>query len=132
MDAAGKIIARSGLSEELFEMDVKPDFDFREILRALQKIHKGKSILYGNYMETHGDENDKLSIIQHYCDIKRKWVRIDNFVKALLEDNEAIPLEELLDTYSDMAVYSALGIQLVSHLMDRKDAKAESMRKIRG
>ena len=116
------LISRAGLSKEMVALG-KGDQQFSEILAALEAIHKGKQALYGNYLETHGADPLKFCLMEHYGDIKRKFVRSENFMKKLM-DGKDIPLSELLDTYSDIAVYGALGVQLILHLMERQNASA--------
>ena len=112
------LVQRAGLTPADVEMG-KPDFQFESILRGLVDIHRGKEVLYGNYMETHGSEPENFCLVQHFCDTKRKYVRAENFVK-LKSDGKDLDLMQLLDTYSDLAVYAAMGIQLTLHLIERK------------
>ena len=121
------LLARAGITPELIAAGAE-DVPFDQIMDALMDIHKGKSALYGNYMETHGakDDPELFCLMEHYCDIRREWLRAENFIKKSAA-GEDIALEELLDTFSDMAVYSALGIQLVFKLMARKDEEIGSM-----
>ena len=115
------IIDRAGLSQAEVAAG-KADPDFEAIVDALVDVHRGKEVLYGNYMETHGSEPENFCLIQHFCDTKRKYVRAENFVK-LKADNKSVELVQLLDTYADMAVYSIMGVQMVMHLMNRKTAE---------
>lgn len=116
------LVGRAGLTKQDVAMG-KPDEVFENILEALVQIHRGKEVLYGNYMETHGSEPENFCLIQHFCDLKRKYVRAENFVK-LKAEGKPLDLNQLVDTYSDLAVYAAMGIQLTYHLMDerKKDA----------
>jgi hypothetical protein len=112
------LLERAGLAQEIVDRG-QTDQDFNEILDALREIHKGKQVLYGNYLTTHGSDPLKFCLMEHYCDIKRKFVRAENFLKKVM-DGQDIPMPELLDTYSDIAVYGALGVQLLFHLMERE------------
>ena len=107
------LLERSGLSERDV-MEGKIDITFELIATMLTKIHQGKSVLYGDYIKTHADDNYKLGFTQHYCDIKRKWVRYDNFIRLLSDDKYPDRLE-LVDTLADMAVYAIIGLQLIDH-----------------
>lgn len=118
MDMRAKLLERAGLTEEMVSRG-KVDYAFEEILEAMREIHRGKEVLYGNYMETHGDEGETFSLIQHFCDTKRKYVRAENFVKQQA-DGGNISLDELLDTYCDLAVYSIIGVQLIFHLLEKR------------
>lgn len=121
------LLQRAGITDELLEVG-EVDQLFEKILEALGAIHRGKEALYGNYLETHGDEPTNFALVQHFCDLKRKFVRAENFVKKRL-DGQNISLVEMLDTYSDMAVYGAMGVQLCLHLMTRgKDADSDRER----
>lgn len=113
------LIERAGLTQETIS---KGSFDaeFETILGALIDIHRGKEVLYGNYIKTHGSEPETFSIVQHFCDMKRKYIRAENFVKIKSEKEFDIDLVELIDTYSDLAVYAAMGVQLLIHLKQRK------------
>lgn len=107
------ILQRSGLSDEMV-MKGKSDMQFDAILQALSDVHKGKEVLYGSYLETHGEDPKIFSLVTHYADIKRKFVRVENIIKAMSKDKD-ISIDELLDTYADMAVYAVMGIQLINH-----------------
>lgn len=117
IDPRAILLNRAGITPELLEAgEVDQQFEF--ILEALGTIHRGKEALYGNYLETHGDEPTNFALVQHFCDLKRKYVRAETFVKKRL-DGQHISLEEMLDTYADLAVYGAMGVQLVLHLINR-------------
>lgn len=112
------LLKRAGITHELLNAGKSDDL-FAEILSAMKAIHRGKEALYGNYMETHGNDPTNFALMEHFCDIKRKFVRADGFIKKRMEGNN-IDLKEMLDTYSDIAVYGAIGVQLVIHLMERE------------
>ena len=114
------LIERAGLSQELIDKGT-PDEIFEGILDALKSIHTGKGVLYGSYLETHGSEPANFCLIQHFCDTKRKYVRAENFVKQRADGVEH-DINELLDTYSDLAIYAIMGIQLINHLQQRRQS----------
>lgn len=107
------LLKRAGLSPEHIAKG-RDDAEFRAILEALAAIRRGKEVLYGDYMQTHGES--PTALVEHYCDVKRKFVRAQGFVAKRLEGDK-IDLHELLDTYSDLAVYSVLGIKLLRHMI---------------
>lgn len=113
-----ELIARAGIDSRTIDMG-RPDDMFNSILDALRDIHRGKEVLYGDYLKTHGSEPDQFFLTQHFCDLKRKYVRADNFIKRYIEDKNSISLDQLLDTYSDLAVYAIMGIQCINHVMER-------------
>lgn len=114
------LVKRSGLTDEEIAKG-KPDLNFERILKGLCDIHRGKEALYGNYLETHGKDPDAFFLTQHFCDLKRKYVRAENFIKQFdPKDKDGIQLEQLIDTYSDMAVYAVMGIQAVFHIINRR------------
>ena len=90
------------------------DIVFDEILVTLRDIHRGKGVLYGDYIKTHGSAKLTMAAIQHFCDIKRKFVRAENIVNDLSEIRDETRIRALLDTYCDMAVYAIMGIHLVA------------------
>ena len=112
-----KLLDRAGITEELLEQG-DDDADFHEILEALGAIHIGKSVLYGDYMETHGSDPELFCLIMHFCDLRRKFLRAENFIH-MRADGKNISKTELLDTYTDIAVYGMLGVQLLEHLAKR-------------
>lgn len=114
------LLKRAGITKELLK-EAEDDPIFFEILESLGAIHAGKAVLYGDYMETHGVDPEMFCLIQHFCDLRRKFLRAENFIKMRAEGRQ-IDKMELLDTYSDIAVYGMLGIQLLDHLEKRKDA----------
>ncbi len=114
-DICTKLIERSGLSVEIIAAG-EHDPEFADIVGALNDIHQGKQVLYGDYVKTHGSESPSFTLLQHFCDLKRKYVRAEHFIKLQL-NNDAPPIEELLDTYADMAVYSVMGIQAINRIL---------------
>ena len=117
-----KLVTRAGLDIETI-MKGKPDQIFDTIMAAASAIHQGKEVLYGDYLKTHGSDPVNFSLMAHYADIKRKFVRIEHFVKARL-DGSTIPLHEHLDSMMDICVYSAIGVQLILHYMEKENDSA--------
>jgi len=113
------LIQRAGLTEAILQIS-KKNPKFKEILETMEIIYNGKQVLYGDYLETHGSDPTNLAIAEHYCDIKRKYVRADSAVKKILS-GENIDIDELTDTYLDLAVYGAIGVMLIDHLKERND-----------
>lgn len=125
MDIKQMLLSRSGLTEQLINAG-KPDEAFSRICSALEDIHKGKEVLYGEYLITHGSDPTLFALIEHFCDIKRKYVRAEHFVKGVSAGVQ-FDLHELLDTYCDTAVYAIMGIQLVLHLKQRDEANVHTI-----
>ena len=121
MTISDRMLERSGLTMEFIQTGLD-DSNFRSILEGMQLIYKGKSVLYGNYIETHGSNPTPFALMEHFADLKRKYIRAEHFMKRTLS-GEKIDILELLDTYSDMAVYAAIGVQLIFHL-EEKDGHA--------
>lgn len=107
-------LAGIAIGDDLQEIDIK----FFSLALALGEIHSAKGKLYGNYIETHGSEPELMSLTQHFCDIKRKFVRAENYIR-LRNEGDKIPLDDLLDTYSDLAVYGIMGLELIFHILER-------------
>jgi hypothetical protein len=110
------LLKRAGLMPDLIAKGAT-DAEFSGILEALEAIHRGKEVLYGNYLETHG--NSPTALVEHFADVKRKWVRYQNFVAKRM-GGDKMDYHELMDTLSDMAVYSVMGIQLVRLLIEKE------------
>lgn len=108
---------RSGLTASLYEKGGS-DKSFEEVLQGMKIVHQGKEVLYGHYVETHGSDPKMFALMEHFADIKRKFVRAEHFMKKSL-DGEDFDILELFDTYSDIAVYGAMGVQLIAHLIER-------------
>lgn len=117
VDIRELLFARAGLKPRMTELG-EEDKMFNAIAETLIAIHRGKEVLYGNYLETHGKEPPQFFLTQHFCDVKRKYVRAENFIRRYVQDKDSIPLEELLDTYSDIAVYAIMGIQAIVKVMN--------------
>ena len=115
------LLKRAGLTKE-DSLSGPLDSTFDEIAFALCDVRQGKEKLYGNYIENNGGEPEVFCLVQHFCDIKRKFVRAENITKLKSEGKE-VDLEHLIDTYADLAVYSMIGIQLIMHLMERNQSE---------
>ena len=95
-----------------------PNEDFVAILEGMKDIHRAKTVLYGDYLKTHGSDPQLFALMEHFADIKRKYVRAENFMKLVMSGKD-MSTDELFDTYSDLAVYAAMGVQLLIHLGER-------------
>jgi len=112
---------RAGLSTEMIQRGV-PDEQFENICNALKQIHRGKEVLYGNYLETHGGDPTNFALMEHFADFKRKYVRAEIYIKKRLE-GDVHDLSQLLDTYSDAAVYALMGIQMCLKFISERGEK---------
>jgi hypothetical protein len=111
-----KLLTLAGIKLEKGPHEI--DIRFFSVMLALGEIHSAKSKLYGDYMETHGSEPELMALTQHFCDIKRKFVRAENYIR-LRNEGDKIPLDDLLDTYADLAVYGIMGLELIFHILER-------------
>lgn len=116
------LFKRAGI-DTLKDFGGTSDDIFRSITNVILDIHGDKSFLYGNYIETHGNDPELMCLFEHFSDLKRKFVRAENYIRKRA-DGVNIDIEELLDTYLDLAVYGALGVQLILHLR-RRQSKAD-------
>lgn len=123
------LLRRAGLTVDEVSKG-KSDPSFENLMNVLSDIHRGKEVLYGSYLETHGSEPENFCLVSHFCDMKRKYVRAENIVKIKSEGGD-VGLIELLDTYSDLAVYAVMGVQMIIHLQQRKLKQELQERKIR-
>lgn len=118
------LLERAGVNSELISAGMD-DPIFEDILEAMKLIHKGKEALYGQYVYTHGNDPTMFALMEHFADLKRKYIRSEQFMKQRMSGVN-IDMAELLDTYSDMAVYAAMGVQLVHHLIKRDSRERAS------
>ena len=123
MKTVARMVSRAGLTHELVDKG-SDDNEFHQILQGMKLIRKGKEVLYGNYIETHGSDPTNFALMEHFADLKRKYVRAEHFMKLTMSGGD-IDINELFDTYSDMAVYAAMGIQLIEHLIERDKNDAQ-------
>ena len=102
------------------ELDVECGIEnpeFKEIQEALYKINRGKSRYYGDYIQNilKDEPTQMMVIIQLFLETKRKWTRLNNLVKEISKNSSPEPkqIESLLDTLSDLGVYSVMNIHLL-------------------
>ena len=117
-----EMLRRAGLTNDIIRLGIE-DEHFREVLETMLTIHTGKQVLYGDYQEKHGDEPRLFSLMLIYSDIKRKFTRIENYMLAAAAGKTTIPVEELLDTYMDIAVYGAMGVELIQNMLEKERGK---------
>lgn len=125
-DIIATMVNRAGITVDISTKS-KVDHTFDAIVEGMIKIHESKQVLYGNYIETHGKDPELFALMEHFCDIKRKYVRAEHYMKRIMI-GEHIDKNQLFDTYSDMAVYAAMGIQLLIHLEERNEQTSSSDR----
>lgn len=109
---------RAGVHPDALESDSEEVFEFNSFANAMCSIHAAKAIHYGDYLKTHGDESVELFAVQHFCDIKRKYVRAKTFIERMTR-GESVDFTDLLDTYSDLAVYAVMGLQMAFHCREK-------------
>lgn len=111
---------RAGVHEDAQEASTEECAEFNSLADTLCRIHAVKANHYGDYLKTHGDETKELFAVQHFCDIKRKYVRAKNFIERMTR-GESVDFHDLLDTYSDLAVYAVMGLQMAFHCIEKDD-----------
>jgi hypothetical protein len=95
-------------------------FEFHVILLALQKIGDAKVDSYGDSrMRVESADYDTKML---YSDLHRKHIRINELMAAIkiaIWSGEPIPVDTLMETFSDLAVYSVRGIQILRRLEEK-------------
>lgn len=119
-DQQAELLRRASIHEDAREADTEETSQFNYMLEAIKRIHHVKALGYGDYIKTHGDESKELFATQHFCDIKRKYVRAKNFIERMTR-GETVDFHDLLDTYSDLAVYAVMGLQMAFHVIEKED-----------
>lgn len=116
-DFNSKLLKLSGLSEEILEK-AEVNQDFKSIQETLAKINAGKGVLYGDYIETRSKEPENFALLSLFFDVKRKYVRFENAAK-MISEGEQLSHAEIIDTLSDLAVYSVMGLMLMKYLEEK-------------
>lgn len=96
-------------------------FEFHVILLALQKIGDAKVDSYGDSrMQVESADYDTKML---YSDLHRKHIRINQQmidIKACVWANDGhVPVDSLMETFSDLAVYAVRGIQILRRLEEK-------------
>jgi len=94
--------------------------EFHVILLALQTIGDAKVDSYGDsrMLVESADYDTKML----YSDLHRKHIRINEMmavIKAAIWGGEHVPVELLMETFSDLAVYAVRGIQILRRLEEK-------------
>jgi len=120
-DQGSLILSKSGVTDSSPQVSHSEEHhQYAVFSDVLVKIHGAKAVQYGDYLKTHGDETSQLFAMQHFCDIKRKYVRAKVFMERMAR-GEDVNFEDLLDTYSDLAVYAIMGLQMAFHCMEKTE-----------
>ena len=97
--------------------------EFAWVLNALQQIGNAKVDSYGDsrMLVESADYDTKML----WSDLHRKHIRIDELMaavkKAIWHDvNEGLPVDHLMETFSDLAVYAVRGIQILRRLEEKR------------
>lgn len=99
-------------------------FEFSIVLLALQKIGNAKVDSYGDTrMKVESADYDSKML---YSDLHRKHIRINEqmaMIKQAIWNEDAnagdIPVDSLMETFSDLAVYAVRGIQILRRLEEK-------------
>ena len=113
------IVALSHLTPEELETGIA-DPEMEHIFQAFLMIHKGKQALYGNYIDTHGSKPTQRALIQHWCDMERKYTRANNIIDKMSSGEMPFDANRMIECYTDIAIYATIGVQLVYHLQHRE------------
>ena len=95
--------------------------EYYVILLALQKIGNAKVDSYGDsrMLVESADYDTKML----WSDLHRKHIRINQQmidIKAAIWDNDGhVPVDTLMETFSDLAVYAMRGIQILRRLEEK-------------
>lgn len=103
------LLERAGVSMDRLPFEL-PESKFKDILKVLEEIQHVKAQQYGDYIKQQKDVTARLALFDHFVNIRRKFKRAEHTIERIV-DREANP-DDLLDTYSDLAVYAVLGIML--------------------
>lgn len=109
---------RAGVYPDSPKADTDETQQFNMLVSCLMNIYSAKAVHYGSYIKTHGDDSPQLFAVEHFCDIKRKYVRAKTFIERMTR-GELVDFTDLLDTYSDLAVYAVMGLQMVFHCREK-------------
>lgn len=119
------LVARASLTDAIVAKG-KSDPDFDSILQGLSAIHKGKEVGYGSYKKANESVPVDFRIIFHYADMRRKFIRLENLAMQATKKDGGVDFFDLLDTYSDLAVYAAMGLQMIFDIcLDKEEKKAK-------
>lgn len=100
--------------------NTQPRERFLEIINGFASIHQGKSEHYGDYIASLDLDNtpEAMTLAHLHSDIKRKWTRLDSLIKKRVAGGCNIDFDDLIDTLSDMGVYSAMCIDAIVELQE--------------
>ncbi len=96
-------------------------FEFNEILITLLIIGNAKVDQYGDsrMLVESADYDTKML----YSDLHRKHIRINQLMATIKEsiwDNGGtVPVDSLMETFADLAVYAVRGIQILARLEEK-------------
>lgn len=99
--------------------------EYAWVLNALQTIGSAKVDQYGDSrMLVESRDYDTKML---YSDLHRKHIRINQLMEAIkaaiwnTDDEMPLPVDALMETFSDLAVYSVRGIQILRRLEEKGD-----------
>lgn len=118
IDKELELLTRASIHPDAVGAETMETKEFKELVDALQRIYAVKATHYGSYIATHGQDSPQLFATEHFCDIKRKYVRAKTFIERMTR-GEVVDFTDLLDTYSDLAVYAIMGLQMAFHCREK-------------
>ena len=98
--------------------------EFAWVLNAFQMIGNAKVDSYGDSrMLVESRDYDTKML---FSDLHRKHIRINEQMKTIkaliwIDDETPLNVDGLMETFSDLAVYAARGIQILRRLEEKKD-----------
>jgi hypothetical protein len=112
-----KIAEKSGcdLKNKNFSADA-----FENVCSILQELHQEKQKYYGDYFERIKKFPNDLNIIRNFLEVEKKYFRCENIMKDIMVKNSKEIAERILDSYVDLAVYSIMGLAMLSSCFDQQ------------
>lgn len=111
------LLKRAGIEMHNHQPNLIIESDLLHIVEALLDIHRIKGQVYGDYVRNKFQEGKDTALFAHFIDIQRKFMRAKN-INIMLMKGQHHDRDDLFDTYSDLAVYSILGILLIKALIE--------------
>lgn len=86
---------------------------FAIVIKSFRDIAAGKEAQYGGYVKNMSDGPPLFQRMQMFCEIKRKFKRLEAMIKRDASSGGYVHIDEYLETLSDLGVYATHGIDLL-------------------
>lgn len=114
-------VSLTGYTTTMGDIDLPVNWNIRTIIETLEVIYRLKSTQYGDFQDNFpAKDSDFMRSLKLYCEMNRKYTRLGHMMMDVErgqfdagDKRVEFSLENLIDIYTDIALYAILGLETI-------------------